>query len=428
MHKVTAHCRSRSLMHGGIAQFIAFFCVAVRQHIIAEALTMTKNQSTVYNLIQASLWGNTIPGVDRSVFEEMKSHGIAALAAPVLDRLVLPGDLRHDWETAVAAQIAHYCRYIDAENSLPVHVPYVILKGTSAAQYYPHPEYRGMGDLDIMTSREDCKTAFEQLLEAGFEKADDDSHPRHRTFRSKRLEVEVHLSFASMNDAAHAQYLDDLIISHINPSHVLPDLINGLTLLEHISHHLEEGLGLRQIIDWMMFTHQCLPDKAWPVFQKMAVAAGLEKLAIVTTRMCEIYLGLSPRSWSAQADPSLCEQLIQYIMASGNFGQKLDSDAQVVHEMLSLKHNPKEAFRRLQVRGLIHWQSAQDHRILRPFAWLYQIGHYCRMSLSRKQALASFHNDLNAAQQKNNLLEALNARQNSKGLVVYQDGEYKKLP
>ena len=93
-------------------------------------------------------------------------------------------------------------------------------------------------------------------------------------------------------------------------------------ILEHISQHLENGLGLRQIIDWMMFVHKCLPDENWPEFQVLASNIGMETLAIVMTRMCELHLGLPERMWCKSADNELCGQLMDYILACGNFGEK----------------------------------------------------------------------------------------------------------
>ena len=87
-------------------------------------------------------------------------------------------------------------------------------------------------------------------------------------FFKNGVSVEIHRFFASLNDPNHAKLLDDQIIENINSSHVLPDKVNGLVLLEHISQHLESGLGLRQIIDWMMFVNQCLPDEYWPGYKE----------------------------------------------------------------------------------------------------------------------------------------------------------------
>ena len=52
----------------------------------------------------------------------------------------------------------------------------------------------------------------------------------------------------------------------------------------------------------------------WPEFNELVQKTGLEKLTITVTKMCEMYLGLSPRKWCAEADDSLCTQLMEYIM------------------------------------------------------------------------------------------------------------------
>ena len=58
---------------------------------------------------------------------------------------------------------------------------------------------------------------------------------------------------------------------------VLPDEQNGLVLLLHIQQHLRGGLGLRQILDWMMFAQKKLTDELWqeslqPVLQSLGLA------------------------------------------------------------------------------------------------------------------------------------------------------------
>ena len=44
---------------------------------------------------------------------------------------------------------------------------------------------------------------------------------------------------------------------------MFPPLENGLVLLGHINQHLEEGLGLRQILDWALYVDKALDDDAW---------------------------------------------------------------------------------------------------------------------------------------------------------------------
>ncbi len=385
------------------------------------------DQEKLFHLIKRSLWNTgTVDAVDGPVFEEMKKQALAALPAGILSRLDMPDDLRTAWQAAVYQQIAYNVNYRRAQAELPLAVPYAILKGVTAAQYYPHPEYRAMGDIDIITRREDYQATCASLLAAGYAESPDHDNGRHRAFLKNGITVEVHAYFASLNDPRQAQYLDDLIIESITPSHVLPDPVNGLVLLEHISQHLENGLGLRQIIDWMMFVHQCLPDQEWPSFRQMANQIGLETLAVTVTRMCEMYLGLPERQWCKGANYKVCDQLMEFILSSGNFGIKLTSDADVGETILTYSWGPVAALKYLQERGLENWKITRRVAFLRPFAWLYQAGRYLFKGFCQDEALKTLRKQYSGAKKRKRLLDALAVKQKSKGLVVYKNGKYIK--
>lgn len=398
-------------------------------------------------LIQLSLWENQTSGLQKlngedvtlwnGIFAEMKTQAIAALPARILPMLSLPPDLYRDWETFILQKMRQNLRNSHEESRLPsiLTVPYVILKGTSAAQYYPHPEFRTMGDIDIMTSQEDHVTACEMLLQSGYQEITshgDAERGRHRAFRKDNAVVEMHIFFASMNDEEKAQIMDRYILDHINEAHALPDLVNGLVLIEHINQHLENGLGLRQTIDWMMFVDKCLSDENWPGFQVMAAKTGMEMLAITMTRMCEIYLGLPPRNWSAGADEGLCAQLMEYILACGDFGSKQvvqDGDHNRFMQTMAQLGTPAAVFANLQEKGLMQWKAAQRYAPLRPFAWLYQTGHYLsRMVQDEKKesGAGSLREQYMKAKQYKEMLDALGVKQAHKGLVGYSEGKYEK--
>ena len=303
----------------------------------------------------------------------------------------------------------------------------MILKGTTAAKYYLHPEYRVMGDIDIMTSRDDYPAACEMLLQNGFREITSDiakGSGRHRQFMKNGIEVEVHAYYAYMNDPKKAKLLDDMIIDNINPSHELPDEINGLVLIEHINHHIEEGLGLRQIIDWMMYVDKCLPDERWPSFQALVRKTGHETLVIVTTRMCELYLGLSEHNFCAQVDVDTCEEFMNYVLTCGNFGRKQEEGALISKGFFGSAHTVKGAFQFLQGRGLITWKAAQKYRCLRPFAWMYQAFRYFKKGLHRKDNLTKLKAEYEMAQKRNRLLVSLGVTKEENGIVRYRDGKY----
>lgn len=378
----------------------------------------------VLDLIKRSLWGDGSGSADWQIFEEMKKHAISALPAGILSKLEMPEDLRQAWQREVYLQITYNTNYRAFQAALPVTVPYVILKGTAAAKYYPQPVLRVMGDIDIMPRREDFDMAYQVFLDQGYEIKK--NYDRETGFVKDGIMVELHRSFAKLNDPAHAKYLDELIIANINPSHELPDDVNGLVLLEHISQHLAFGLGLRQIIDWMMFVNQCLPDEKWPAFRPMAMNIGLEKLAVVTTRMCEIYLGLPQRVWCAGADETICRQLMDYVLSCGNFGSERLTDRGTSENAFIYARNPAAAFRLLQKRGLVNWKAAKRFPFLRPFAWIYQAGRYLKRGLSQRDAVDELKAAYAESKKRRAMFDMLGVRQDSKGLVVYKNGRYIK--
>lgn len=376
-------------------------------------------------LIKAGLW-NSQPGAANNIdYDELKKHSIILLTASVYKSFQLSPDLQEKWEKIILQQVAYNVRYRREQENIPITVPFVILKGTTAAQYYPYPLYRLMGDIDIMTNRGDAfEAAIDSLIQSGYRVIK--NCDREIGLIKNGIIIEVHRYFASLNDVEQAEYLDNLIIENINSSHVLPDLVNGLVLLEHISQHLENGLGLRQIVDWMMFVHKCIPEEKWHEFQPMARKIGLETLAIVSTRMCELYLGLPERNWSKSADEKLCEQLMDYVLACGNFGQKRTNDSDISEFVLSRARNPKSTYQLLQQRGEVNWEAAKKHPILKPFAWIYQAGRYLNRGFNRDNALSEFGTEYREAQKRVELFDALGVKQTAKGLVVYKNGRYVK--
>ena len=385
----------------------------------------------VFELIKSALWGASVPSEPITVetFQELKKHAIAGLITPILANLNMSDTLRKEWKAYILQQITHQvnCKYI--QDHIEIKAPYVILKGTTAAQYYPHPEFRTLGDVDIMTSHEDYESTCDELLANGYKESTASSTEdfgRHRVFHKNNICIEVHSFFAMLNDPKHAEYLDELIISNINSTHILPDMVNGMVLLEHISQHLEEGIGLRQIIDWMMFVDKCLPDEKWPEFYILVKNIGLEKLAIITTRMCEMFLGLSPHSWCESVDTLLCKDLMRYVMACGNFGVKNSTENGPGARLLSYSRTPMAFFRLLQERGLVNWDVPHKHIVLKPFAWFYQIGRYVRNIFRRNNAVAELKADIKAAKTRVTLFDALGVKQTSRGLAIYENGKYVK--
>ena len=132
-----------------------------------------KNETGTINLIKFTLWGIGKPEADEGVFSDLKDHTLIALPADLLTSMNLSEELAARWKNEVLQHLMSYFSYKEQEKELPLTVPYVLMKGSAAGQYYPKPEYRSMGDIDLITKSEDFETACNDMLSGGYEEIRD---------------------------------------------------------------------------------------------------------------------------------------------------------------------------------------------------------------------------------------------------------------
>lgn len=339
----------------------------------------TVEQQVLLELLKASLFRET-PVLPESirwdrVYKEAEAQAIVALVEPVV-----PREHRQKWTFVTYKIVAHSTHLFHEQTDLvrlftERSIPMVILKGTAASMYYPEPPRRAMGDIDFLVPINRFADAQGLMERSGYRFILDNE--RHVEYEKNGVSFELHRYFSSMS----YKDIDHFIISGINnckdysignnsfPG--LPTCENGIVLLGHIMQHLKgSGLGLRQVIDWMMFVHQELGEEVWEKqFKQLAREAGLEKLALALTLACKKWLGLPDEvGWCYSADEQLAQQLLQHILIDGNFGQQRPEGEDV---WLAIKN--KGVFRYLQQSGLTNWKAAEKYPFLRSFAWLYQL-------------------------------------------------------
>lgn len=313
-------------------------------------------------------------------------------------------------------------------------IPYVVLKGLAAAIYYPEPLRRTLGDIDIIVRPEDFFGAYHQLVNAGYKTDDPETgDSRHVHFIINGVVIELHRRYAVLNNPRQEELMDSWIFESINHAvegtiedrtfPMLPMLLNGLTLLAHINQHLEDGLGIRHILDWVMYVQKCLPDEKWQEFKSYTDQLGMTTLAIVTARIGQMYLHAYPNySWCRGDDWSggenrktidrLAEKLLSYTFDCGNFGAKLGQD-NTVTMIMSHGKGVGGFFRNLQKRGEGNWEILSTHPELRPFAWIYQAGRYVKKGLAAGVKMDDVMRNMDESKKRNQLMEQLEVKQQS---------------
>ncbi len=387
-------------------------------------LALNDCQKILLELIKQSQFGDEklfpIDSCDWDiVYSEAISQSVIGIIAPEIPSSIRASNEK--WQRIRDQQLAYNVRYFHAESELTklfekTDTPFVILKGTSAAIYYRHPERRMMGDIDLLVPQELFEKTIELLSENGYEMESTPdlkmSIPRHVGFKKNKISIELHHHF-SREELDIEKYLIEGIPRRIYAEvdsirfPMLPKLSNGLVLLEHLRAHLQSGLGLRQVVDWMMYVNRELSDQFWEVeFSSIVESKGLAKLAKVTTRMCQIYLGLPDTiTWCSDADENLCNKLMENIFISGNFGKKHGSGNAV--ESIRTKMKKQGFFRWLQIAGEHNWKAYKKHHWLKPFCWIYQIGRYAKQGLRTGRSYKQLSSDFGRGKERYDLLKEL---------------------
>lgn len=360
----------------------------------------------MFSLLIAALWGEdrfplpSLPDTDwTAVYTELRHHAVQNLPVDLLVK-VDPAHSQVYLQSAFRG-ISHWYKLMQEQQAVcallkEAGIPCVVLKGAAACQAYPQPINRSMGDIDLLVKPQDFDRAWELLSRDGEYIGE---NYRHKEMRRNGIVVELHRAFSTFNDFKKRALLDSWLFDSIDLVKIsemegysfpmLPRQMNGLVLMEHINVHMESGLGLRQIIDWMMFADRNLSDEIWDTeFSDKVQQLGLTTLAKTVTRMCQLYLGLrEDLTWCRSADDTLCRDLMTHTLKQGNFGRKQPNGYNKTISLLNSAKNIPALFRVLQRYGRINWPAAEKYPILRPFAWLYQIGRYIRRGFKLKHPL-----------------------------------------
>ena len=368
-----------------------------------EQTEMQKEQLTLLSLIRSSLWGETPPDDPDLAMDAARDQALMPLLFP---------------DSAEARRSsAHYIRLLFAQDEVTelfcsAEIPVVILKGVAAAYLYPDPMKRTMGDVDLIVPKERFGDARDLMAKNGYKETSEiETDDRHVGYEKDGIAFELHHHF-SFGGIDVEKYVEeglshpDIITVEGHAAPILPPLENGMTLLAHAAGHLKGDLGLRQVIDWMMYVHAYLTDEAWEGgFRENASSCGLEIFAVALTRLCRKHLGLpDPITWCDGADEDAVGSLLENILATGNFGRAKGVGSSV--EKVSTGIKRFGFFRYIKRAGEYNWKAYHRHHWLKPLCPVYQIFRYAKQAITTKRG-KKIANDLGRAGARYELLKKL---------------------
>ena len=377
---------------------------------------MNTTWEVICTAVQSSLFNKPVSLPDKidweDVFTEARKQAIASVVRDGVKNQIHPS-IAAQWKIYSIQEISSGVQLLEAQKELTglldEHgIKHVILKGSAAAIYYPEPYFRSMGDIDFWVPEElfdDCL----QLLRENDYLETKGSDERHLKLWKNNVLFEMHRYFSSEERQKPVdRYIEkaELVRGNIREIEfwMLPEIENGLVLLVHIYQHLLEGLGMRQIIDWMMYVHACLDEEGWEKFRPYAQELGLEKLARTAARLCVLYFGLEA-DWCG-VDDEAADMLLDSIIQSGNFGHVHGSGRNVERVMVNIKR--QGVFHYLQKAGEFNWRETLRVRPwLRPVAWIYQIFRYAGQVRSSRRSGETLRDDMKRSGERYELLKEL---------------------
>ena len=202
-------------------------------------------------------------------------------------------------------RILFLCKYL-IESLERAGIPVVLLKGVGTASFYPIPEVRKTGDVDLLLLDENFLTQAEMVLtQCGCSMSQEQPALHHVVFRSQEgIEIELHTLLAEPFDNGKInQYLRERVVDcqqnvvRANCMGVLlPILDTGYhayeLLLHMLQHFLRSGFGLKLLCDWVVFWNRDVSLEEQEKYLTLVQESGLKGFSDMVTLFCCTYLGL----------------------------------------------------------------------------------------------------------------------------------------
>ena len=301
--------------------------------LIVKKETQTLLTLLAYELFQKKQEIDTSDVDWAAVLEEGNKHAVTALLYPgIRQQNGVPEEVFNKvCGTAITVAAASESMLKEQRRILDLlaarQITCVVLKGTSVACFYPHPELRVPGDIDILVDAENLDTACNTLKDNNFTIST--VVEKHTCLHKQEIYVEMHQMVTVFPDSKKGRFAREFMTKALRNTQtseieeirfpVLSDIYKIIALLAHMEHHLAtSGIGLRQLCDWAV-TVNAMRDYFDGETLALLESCGLLRFAQIMTRLCEKHLGLPPCSWITDASDALVDAMLADVLDGGNF-------------------------------------------------------------------------------------------------------------
>ena len=243
-----------------------------------------KEIDIVFRLVRGALEG-MVPEVGLMdahhwwrLFRLMQQNHVAAMTADTMAALEVPREVKIPWlaERDKAERWHRYQEEVQQEivGIMKQHgIETLVLKGTHTAQYYPKPELREFGDLDLyfFDRHDEADKVAAEVLKVT---VSNEAH-HHSKYNYRGVTVESHYDFVNSHyPPSNSRY--EVLLKELVPS----PTFEVLFLLRHMAGHFAASrITLRDLVDWTLTCRALHDEVDWNLVDKTIREFGMTEFA-----------------------------------------------------------------------------------------------------------------------------------------------------
>lgn len=218
-------------------------------------------------------------------------------------------------------------------------IPYFLLKGISLSAYYPSPDQRKLGDVDIYINDSQKFAKARSLLEENGYHLDPEVSDHHVTYNytfpktGRTYILELHFRIVGKYQYEKANQVVDSVYNTevLSPCfqtiedrtyQVLPPTEYTFYMIHHmLKHYLYSGFGIRLLCDFSLYVNAHQDEIDFSRLHTWCSDSRIFHLYEIILESCRLWLGLSP-----DVDPDIhynrkdCESFIEKVLSDSDMG------------------------------------------------------------------------------------------------------------
>ena len=242
-------------------------------------------ENYLFELLRSELWGTglSFSQLSHTEFEELMEMAGEQTVTGLVGDCLIKNNIKLEREDAlglyakmkaiekanaqVNENLVSFVNFMERKG-----IDYIIVKGQVAGSFYPNPNARMSGDVDLYfvgENYEKIKGLVEQRLGKQLSKLSDGKHVE---FEVNGVIFELHDKLSRLATRKHQAYWDQMIDNAIlegtdtvmiNGKEIktLSATYNAMYIFVHLFYHMTaSGVGLRQLCDWAMIINRTHPN------------------------------------------------------------------------------------------------------------------------------------------------------------------------